>query len=65
MTDPLNPLSEADYDKIVKGIQQAETAIAAADKAATAGINLDQARNTAIESRDRLLRLKNVYFPGR
>lgn len=65
MTDALNPLTETHFNNIVEGIRRADEAIAAAEKAALAGIDLSSVRQQAIEARDRLLKVKQVYFPGR
>ena len=65
MADPLNPLTEADLAKINQAIQQARDALSAADKASTAGIDVTAIRQTASDALNRLLAIKQVYFPGR
>lgn len=65
MADPLNPLTEQDLLKINQGIDQARAALAAADKAATAGVDTTTIRQTASDALNRLLAIKQTYFPGR
>ena len=65
---PQNPrevLGETNYQQIVEGIESAESAIALAELSRQAGLDVGDAMRRATETRDRLLKIKNTFFPGR
>lgn len=60
-----NPLTEQHYQQIVNGlsvIAQAEQQILLAKQA---GINVDQQSAQLADNKQKLLQVKNTYFPGR
>jgi ribosome recycling factor len=65
MNDPLNPFDEAGIQRVLHGIEQANVAIAAAEKGARAGIDMSAVKKLAEDKRDQLLLIKQTYFPHR
>ena len=65
MPDPKNPLTEQDFERLTEGLQAAQTAIAQAEMAERAGLDVAPLMERAKQSRDQLLKIKNIYFPGR
>ena len=62
--DLMNPLSLEDLAHINEAIQQAETVIAAAEKASRAGVDVSGIVASAEETLRGLRQLKSVYFPN-
>lgn len=60
-----NPLTEEHLQEINKGIEAAEDAIAQAEQAERAGIDVGNVKDEAQQALERLRRIKNVYFPNR
>jgi hypothetical protein len=60
-----NPLSEAHFQEIHKGIGDGELAYKHMDLAERAGIDVSEHRKRHDENMDKLRKIKAVYFPGR
>ncbi len=60
--EPLTETDLADIDRALARLEDAENLIA---KAQQAGIDVDPFRVRARESKDRLLKIKQSFFPGR
>lgn len=65
MAEAPEVLNEDDLTKLQSAIQQAERAEQIAEMAEQAGLDVTQQKARAKEARDRLLRIKNTFFPGR
>lgn len=65
MAETPQVLGEADLERIQSGLTQAEQALNIIEQAEQAGIDVSQQKERAKQSRDRLLRIKNTFFPGR
>jgi hypothetical protein len=63
-TDILNPLGPEDLGKINEALGQLDTAEIAIQKAERAGIDVTAAKEEAVVTREKLQRLKQVYFPN-
>ena len=59
-----NPLTDEDFDTIEKAIAETNRVEAAANKARSAGINVDGIIETNRANRERLQRLMRAYKPG-
>lgn len=62
---PPNPLTEQDFDDINRALDTAKDAQELIEKAAQAGIDVEVFRQRARDARDRLLRVKQTFFPGK
>lgn len=62
---PPNPLTDQDLDDINKALVTATEAQELIELAAQAGIDVDPFRQRARDARDRLLRVKQTFFPGK
>lgn len=62
---PMNPFTEEDYQNLVAHLANIETGLKHVNLARSAGINVDEHDAKLKEARDKLLKLKNVYFPNR
>jgi hypothetical protein len=58
-------LSETDLTRINQALAQLDRADQVIDMANRAGIPVDQFQKDAKDRRDKLLRIKNTFFPGR
>jgi hypothetical protein len=63
MTD--HPLTEQHFDQIKQGLDEVARAENQIRLARLAGINMDAVEAELKSHRERLLALKQVYFPGR
>lgn len=63
--EAINPLKEEDLGKINQQLENLEVAQAQIELAAQAGFDVDDRRTRLSETRDRLQRIKQTYFPGR
>lgn len=61
---PPNPLTEQDLERINTGLAQAREAQELIDMASRAGIDVEEFRVRARDSQEKLLRMKQVFFPG-
>lgn len=61
---PPNPLTEGDLEDINKALATAQDAQELIEMAAQAGIDVEAFRQRARDARDRLLRVKQTFFPG-
>lgn len=59
------PLTDQHYPVIQQGIDDAEEALGHIELAKQAGLDVSNLEKGAKETRDRLLKIKSVYFPGR
>ena len=60
-----NPLSEEHFQQIEQGLRAANSALAQVEMAKRAGIDTGDSEQRARDARDKLLRIKQVYFAGR
>lgn len=60
-----NPLTENHLAQINQGLDQVNVALQQIDMAKRAGLDVSAQEQQANDTRDKLLQLKNVYFPGR
>lgn len=58
------PFTETQKNDILKGIEESQRLINAINKANSAGIETGNQLTQAQEVRERLLRIKNTYFPN-
>lgn len=65
LQNPRDILNEADFVRIQDGIQASEAALALIDLSKQAGIDVSTFEQTAKANRDKLLKIKNTFFPGR
>jgi len=65
MTDKTNPLDESHFQQIEQGLASASRALAQVELAKRAGIDTGDSESRAREAQAKLLRIKQVYFPGR
>jgi len=61
---PVNPLTDQDLDDINKAIESAAEAQELIERAAQAGIDVEAFRVRTRDARDRLLRIKQTFFPA-
>lgn len=61
---PQNPLTEQDLEEINRALETATDAQSLIDQAARAGLDVEEFRARARDARDRLLRIKQTFFPG-
>lgn len=59
------PLSEADFEDINRALGRLEDAARLIDTARSAGIDVEPFEQRSRETRDRLLKIKQAFFPGR
>ena len=59
------PLKESDLDQINQALVEIESAESIIAQAKQAGIPLDAQENQARETKEKLLRIKQAFFPGR
>lgn len=59
------PLTEADLEDINRQLARLDTAQDLIDKSQQAGIDVEPFRQRSRETRDRLLKIKQAFFPGR
>ncbi len=59
------PLKESDLDQINGALAEIEDAERIIAQAKQAGIPLDAQENQARETKEKLLRIKQAFFPGR
>ena len=57
------PLTAQDLDNIKKALQQLDAANSLIEKASRAGINVDAYRTRQADARDRLMKIKQAFFP--
>lgn len=62
---PQNPLTEQDLDEINRALEAAEDAQALIEQATRAGMDVADFSVRTREARDRLLRIKSTFFPGK
>jgi hypothetical protein len=62
---PAHPLTDAHYAQIVNGLRTLDYAQQQIDMAKRAGIDVSAHQQTVTDSRNKLLAIKNTYFPGR
>lgn len=60
-----HPLTEQDYEAIVTGLKDLDEADRQADLAMRAGIDLADSKKQIADTRAKLMKLRQVYFPGR
>lgn len=65
MADPTGILTEEDFQRITKGIQDAEQAENIIALAKQAGMDVSAQEQRAKEGKAQLLKIKNTFFPGR
>lgn len=65
LTARAEPLTQTDLDDINRALTRLEDAEALMVKAQQAGIDIEAFRQRARESKDRLLAIKQSFFPGR
>jgi len=61
---PENPLTQSDLDDINQSIRELDEAMELMDTAARGGIDVTEERREAQETKAKLLRLKQAFFPG-
>ena len=59
------PLKESDLDQINQALAEIESAESIIAQAKQAGIPLDAQENQARDTKEKLLRIKQAFFPGR
>ncbi len=64
LTDRASPLTEADLADINRALARLEDAETLIQKAQQAGIDVEAFRTRARENQDRLLKIKQSFFPG-
>lgn len=62
---PNGPLKEEDLTEINASLSALEEADRIIDQAMRAGIDVSEKRSEAQASRERLLKIKQAFFPGR
>jgi hypothetical protein len=62
---PDGPLTERDLEQINKALDEIENAEGIIAQAKQAGIDLSRQEVEARETKDKLLRIKQAFFPGR
>ncbi len=60
-----SPLTETDLDDINRALTRLEDANALIEKATMAGIDVQPFQQRSREARDRLMKIKQAFFPGR
>lgn len=66
MSTPGNaPMGEAEYQRLIAGIESARVALSQIDMAKQAGIDVGAREQGAKDTLAGLVRIKNTYFPGR
>jgi len=60
-----HPLTEAHYNEIQNALAEAQNGLNQVAKAKLAGIDLPDLEQEIKEHQAKLIRIKNVYFPGR
>lgn len=58
-------LTEEDLGRINTALEQLDVANEIIEQATQAGIDVNEFRERAKQSKDQLLRIKNTFFPGR
>lgn len=64
MTNPNSPLTDSHLSQINNGLALINQAESQAILAKQAGIDVSAAEAIIAQAKDKLVRLKNVYFPG-
>jgi len=64
-TPPDKLFNEDDLDRINTGLARLDVARSLIDQAKQAGFDVGNQERQATEQRDRLLKIKNTFFPGR
>lgn len=59
------PLTESDLDDINRSLQRLDDASVIMDRARQAGIDVTAFEQRQRDARDKLLKLKQAFFPGR
>lgn len=62
--DRATPLTETDRDDIDRALARLDDADSLIQKAQQAGIDVEPFRARARENKDRLLKIKQAFFPG-
>jgi hypothetical protein len=65
MAPQSNPLTEAHFQEIQRGLAAVTEAENQIKLAALAGIDLKEIAADVADAKDKLTRIKGVYFPGR
>ena len=60
-----NPLTEDHLLKLNEGLEAVARGLRQAELASRAGIDVASQKRSLEESRDKILQIKQVYFPGR
>lgn len=64
MNNPNSPLTDAHLSQIQNGLRLIDQAESQVLLAKQAGIDVTDAEKSIADSKAKLIRLKNVYFPG-
>lgn len=59
-----SPLTDQDREEIDKALETSQQASELIEKAGQAGLDVDAFRQRNRDARDRLLRIKQTFFPG-
>lgn len=65
MGTPTGPLPPETFGEISERLKELDAADLEIRKAKQAGIDVDQQAATVVETRVKLMRIKQTYFPGR
>lgn len=65
LAERASPLTDADLDDINRSLERLKDADSLIDKATQAGIDVEPFRVKTRETRDRLGKIKQAFFPGR
>ncbi len=65
VTERAEPLTEADLSDINRALSRLDDAENLIQKSQQAGIDVEPFRQRAREHKDRLLKIKQAFFPGR
>lgn len=60
-----HPLNEQHYQEIVKALDTIKSGLSQVALAKQAELDVGNSETELIAARDKLLKIKNVYFPGR
>lgn len=62
--DPSNPLNETHLRKLNSGLAKLDDAERSIERAIRAGIDVGDQRQQTRDAREKILRIKQEYFPG-
>jgi hypothetical protein len=62
--DPLQPLTADQKQQVNESIKELTTLITGINKAEQAGLDVSDARERATATRDRLIKIRQTYFPN-